>query len=527
MNVTPTGRSPLGIGLAVLLIAFAVFSALSVPLATPLLDPFHEGEYLSPRLYFLGNSSGLPLLIHGVLNYAPAQWAAALCGSDHVVICTRAANMWLAAAASAIWALSAAGLMRSRQTAWLAGLTAGLLLLLFNGTRIDPVGLHQGAPSVRDLLLLCELAALLAVLKCGRPYLLGVLFAAAGIAAAIGRHWAYSRGSVGVVMLIGGLVLAWYAGRSPRMILVAPIAFLATLAGMYLHDPAMFGQHVANIRYWGQHREIWARPFPVRDMVFGVVYAGVIAVGVLRAAQLHLAARRSEAATLMLLTIPIATIFYQSINRSDLSHQMWVMPFAYLLVVTFVATLAWPLQLSMRWYRAALAVVGAMILLVLAVHGLRRPDSIIAHGPGSNLALVTRPLPGDEALEGNSARLVGAMLRSTGQHCTYAMNNGGAYYDAAGLPPCTSAMYPVYAAEGPEEARIIADLERTRPLLIIGHDGSWSDVIDDKSIADRTPRLSAWLDRHYPVSGHIDKVEIRRRRDTGKGEGKVDEAVRS
>lgn len=527
MNVTPAGRRPIGAGLAMLLIAFSLFSALSVPLATPLVDPFHEGEYLSPQLYFLGSSNGLPLLIHGMLNYAPARWAVALCGSDHVVICTRAANMWLAATASAIWALSAAGLMRSRQTAWLAGLTAGMLLLLFNGTRIDSVGLHQGAPSVRDLLLLCELAALLGVLKCRRPYLLGLLFAVAGIAAAIGLFWAYSRGLVGIVILASGLVLAWYAGRSPKTILVAPIAFLATLAGMYLHDPAMFGQHIANIRYWGQHREIWTRPFPVHDMMFGVVYVGLIAVGVLRSFQLHLAARRGEAATLLLLMIPVAAIYYQSINRSDLSHQMWAVEFAYLLVVAFVATLAWPLQLSTRWYSAALAAVGAMILLVLAIHAVRRPNSLVAHGSGSNLALATRPMPNDEALEGNTARLIGAMLRSTGQHCTYVMNNTGVYYEAAGLPPCTSSMYPIYVARGDEEARIIADLERTRPLLIIGHDGSWSDAMDGKSIADRTPLLSAWLDRHYPVSGHVNKVEIRRRSDTGETGRRIVEAVRS
>lgn len=513
MTAQLNSRLPIGPGLSVLLIAAAIFSALSVPLIVPLLDPFHEGEYLSPHLYFGSGANGLPLLIHGMINYLPAQWAASVCGSDYIVVCTRIANMWLAAAASAIWALSATGLMRSRRTAWLSGLASVLLLLLFNGTRVEPVSLHQGAPSVRDLALLCELAALLGVVRGARPRLLALLLAVAGVATAAGLLWAYTRGLVGVLALAGGLALAYYSGRSLRTILIAPFSFLATLSVLYLHDAAMFGQHFTNIQYWSQHREIWSQPFPVKSTVYVAAYACLAIVAILRSVQLYLAGSRSDADTLLLLLIPVSAILYQSLGRADINHMMWVMPFAYLLAAALIATFTWPLHISAGQYRIALAAIGFMIVLVLAFQALHRPNSLLAHGPESNLALATRPLPTDDALIGSTARRIGALLRSTGQSCTYAMNNGGAYYEAAGLPPCTPAMYPVYAADRHAERRIIIDLQRARPLLVIGHDGSWSDAIDGKPMPHRTPVLSAWLDRRYPVAGYVDMVEIRRRRD--------------
>lgn len=512
-------RSPLGIGLAALLVAIAAFSALSVPLAVPLLDPFHEGEYLSPRLYFADRANGLPLLIHGILNYLPAQWAATLCGTDYVIICTRITNMWLAAGSSAAWALLAAGLMRSRRMAWLAGLTAGALLLLFNGTRVEPVSLHQGAPSVRDLVLLCELGVLLGIFRGGWTRVQPMLFALAGIAAAIGLPWAYTRGLVGMATLAVGVVLALYRGRSVRAVLAAPVALLVGLGTLYLADPAMFPRHVANIRYWMQHREIWSQPFPPRSAIYVAAYLGLVAVAMVRALQLHLAARRDEAAGLVLLAVPVVAILYQSLGRADVNHMLWVMPFAYLLAAAFVATLTWPLRLSKRWHWAALAAIGCAILLILAFQGLRRPNSLIGHGSNSNLALAIRPLPDDGTLAGDTARIVGTLIRSTGQRCTYVMNNGGAYYEAAGLPPCSALMYPIYASGPMAEQQVIADLRRTRPILLVGHDHSWSDKIDGRSMADRTPVLSAWIDREYPVAGHVGTVELRRRRESVKVEG--------
>jgi hypothetical protein len=72
-------------------------------------------------------------------------------------------------------------------------------------------------------------------------------------------------------------------------------------------------------------------------------------------------------------------------------------------------------------------------------------------------------------------------------------------------------MLPIYATRA-NEAMIIADLERTRPPLVVGRSDYWTDSIEDQGLDERTPQLAAWLRRNYLLQTRIDGIELLQRK---------------
>src|SRR5690349_20952941 len=76
-------------------LAFAgvvVLAVLQMPLATPVTDLFHEGEYLGSAGPLAAAPAGFRLLTHGWLDIMPAWIAGLLMPADRLIVGTRLVN---------------------------------------------------------------------------------------------------------------------------------------------------------------------------------------------------------------------------------------------------------------------------------------------------------------------------------------------------------------------------------------------------------------------------------------------------
>lgn len=199
-----------------LIVAFCLagFATLWGPITTPLVDPFHEGEYLSTRM-LIGTGMPAPLMIHGSMDYVPANLAALVFGSDQLIAGTRLMNLLFAQFAAFAFFGALLTLARNRGEALMVMLIGMLVLFWVDERAQTIVALQQGSPATRDLALMAGLWALLAAtattgVKADR------LAGLAGLIAGIGWAWAYNRGVILLAAIPVYAVGAHLAGASRR-----------------------------------------------------------------------------------------------------------------------------------------------------------------------------------------------------------------------------------------------------------------------------------------------------------------------
>ncbi|MDB5673017.1 MAG: hypothetical protein JWO25_3976 [Alphaproteobacteria bacterium] len=492
----------------------AFLTAFHAPLDLPIKDLFHEGEYLAPRLLIVGAMK--PLLIHGQINYLPAQLAASMCGPDHIVICTRATNSILAVAATLLLFACAFATARSREALLFVGLAVSGFLLTIDGRLFSTVGMHQGSPSVRDVALLAILWCLMSV-PGRRRAVADLLGGAAGLIAGLSCFWAYNRGLIGVAIIPLYCVASLIAGRGARHALFPLLGLGVGLVGAVALEPDMARQHVANIVYWARHGDIWRYDASLdritTNIPFYLILLSLIAVALRRAWRLWRAKEgREELPILLVLIATVAMVAQQSSNRDDTTHLMWVVPWALLLILKLVESVyTWP-ESGDGWARIASrhSLLGGSLagLLLLDFFGTVSYTKPMLASSFRNLGLFVVGLPSDSDLMPPSLAQIVHALRGSGQSCTYVFNNGGAIYHLAGQRPCSSIIYPVYASPD-SQARVIADLAKARPLLVVGLSEENFSHIDDRTLAMRTPLIAAWMERHYPIVARFDGTELR------------------
>lgn len=508
-----------------LMIAFALagWATLWGPIATPLVDPFHEGEYLSTSMLF---SPGMeaPLLIHGVMDYLPATFAEALFGASHLIAGTRFINLLMAQLACFAFIGCLLALGRNRTHNLAALLIAFAVLFWINARAQTIVMLQQGSPSVRDLPLMVMLWVLvLAARGEGKrsDWLAGLTALLAGLCWA----WSYNRGILMLAAVPAYAVGAWWDGRTRRH-----LGWLAggLAAGLVVHfalEPRMWTQHFANALYWSRNQDVWSGPIPLsltlRNMPFYLLGAAAIALGAWAALKGWLSRGKGMAMAVLLPLGLVALGSYVSIfNRPDPPHLMFAVP-----ALVLLAFAAWtglttddadprPVAgwcTTLRNHAALLAGLLAILIVDLSAQtgsGTTRP---VLQGLGRNMIALAKGLPEDTTTLEPRARKVVEALRAAGGDCTYVFDNSGAFYRLSNLKPCSSIMLPIYATRA-NETVIIADLERTRPPLVVGRSDYWTDSIDDKGLDERTPQLAAWLRRNYSLQTRIDGIELLQRK---------------
>ena len=517
-----TANSLTGREWAILLsIAFVLagFATLWGPITTPLVDPFHEGEYLSTRMLLIPDMPA-PLLIHGSMDYVPANLAALLFGSGHLIAGTRFVNLVFAQLAAFAFFGSLLTLARNRGES-LAVMLIGMVILFWINERSQTIVLlQQGSPATRDFPLMAALWALLAAAssagtKSDRLAGLGALIAGCGWA------WAYSRGVIMLAAVPTYALGAFLTGK-PRHHQIWLFGGLGLgLAFNALLEPDMWLQHFRNALYWQHNKSIWSGPvllsLIVRNMPFYLMGAVVGAAGAWALLGCFRdRERRGSVTALLVLGLVAAGNYFAMFNRPDPPYLMFAVPWLALLMVAAWLALS-PAAVSDSWrgvvFKQAplLAVIGAVLIVDVSAmtgSGTTRP---VLQGLGRNLVTLVRGLPHDGAILDPRAAKVAAALAAGGSRCTYVFDNSGAFYYLSGLRSCSSIMLPIYANAG-NEAQIIADLERSAPPLVVGRSNYWTDHIDDRSVAERTPTLNRWFEDHYAVEQIIDGIELRRLR---------------
>ena len=494
-------------------VAVSILACCHVFVGTPLIDAFHEGEYISARLLFAGGHKA-PLLIHGYMDYVPAMLAERLFGGDHVIAGTRLLSLALGAIAAIALFGCLLQMARGRAERLGALLIGTALLWICNLRLAGMVALLQGSPAVRDMALLFELWCLLAASAAPRRRS-DLLAAGAGLIAGLGFFWAYNRGVLGLAGLAGyGLATQWVERRWRHVGAMAGGA----IAGMLLAfaaEPATWPQHIANIFYWQQHGSIWHLRLNKFEwahyLPFFAASALILLLGLHTIWRGRASADRAVHLPRLAMLLIVAALAYQSaFNRPDEPHLYFVVPWLALLGFA-IWTARTPAPAERGWRevvrgeRAMLVVAAALLLLDMSPGDRSSWPALL--GLYDNMGALAHGLPGDRAIAAPRLQRVAAELRRGGGRCTYAFDNSGMLYHLAALPPCTAIMIPVYAA-GPKEAQLIAELTAARPPLVIGRSTEWNDHIDDQPLDRRTPRLGRWLVANYRLECNFDGIEI-------------------
>jgi hypothetical protein len=499
----------------VLFVAFlALVTTFHMPLDTPSIDPFHEGEYL---IYGTLTGDSLldapPVFIHGGINHIPPRIAAAACPKGHQIVCVRAINsVFIALTAAAylgvLLLVTGVGTWR----AFITGLPAMVTLIVYNGGAENIVRLQQGAPSIRELFIVMMLICIALLsrhaghfTRWGRLSIVALLGAFAGL----GLFWAYNRGLAAVILAAGGagaFAVAWRDWRPLFWVVAGGVLGLAVASAMNLYGA--FGGNVSNVLYWMKNDRIFWLPRDI-NMLLNVVPGAIVVTGLLVAGGL-VAWRQAGRGQLVEAILPAALIglialyAVQIYARPDDVHISWVLWPAALLASDAIRELA---EHPARPARPVSILIAAMVMSsALALYNIGAVASIPkrwVNGTLANFVALGAPLPADHDLVSSGLREATDLLRARAPSCTYSFSNDGLFYAVSGVPPCSRFAYPVYVSPGYQTA-IIAELDRNHPPIVLRQSEGWWNSIDGLGLEQRTQALAQWITTHYPYRMTLD-----------------------
>lgn len=479
-------------------------------------DLFHEGEILGAFPLVNGSVAvaDYPLLIHGPgRNLLPAL-VAGMAGDPAAGIVTMRLVTGLLDAASVL----AGGV---------ACFLAALAVLRFLPPALRPVqaravaaliaaavGLHalKGVSS-REALYLATVAVALLLLGAvsGRRGRAGDFSACVlGAVTVLAPVYTYRPGVQAIVVagVAFCLSVALWPQRGGRLFLAACAG--AALAGLGLVAAGALPLVLLSVRdivYWaGAGAAIWSLPGG-GDVIRYV--AGVLLLMAITGLQVVRALRASPAdrpgAAFWLLMLFLFWISGQAYaSRSDDVHILQAtvsaMPALAALVALAVGQVA---RLVPHLVRGGAALAGVVVLALCIGVGFR--------GSGGLAGALARLGTPDAAVLPADARDLVATYRPylERQDCLLVFTNEGVLNQAAGLPPCGPAFYPIYLdrAGDARMARWVTD----HPQAIAIIDSTfWSARIDGIAMAERMPQTLAALTASLPVTERAGRWEIRR-----------------
>jgi hypothetical protein len=469
-------------------------------------DLFHEGEYLASDVSVRHAAQyGFPVLVHGLLNFLPFEWATQLWGADRAFAGTRAINAALVMTSMVGFTACVAALVHGRRDLRpVAGIAVAALFVLVNGRVPNQVYLHQGAPGIRDLVLFPELFLLIVASRMPHARIALAAQFGAGLLAAVGLFWAYNRGLIGIGLLSTHMAVRAVLRRSPAGTLAAAIGLAAGLAAFWLADPRAFAGHLHNIAYWATHGSLWQlRGGLLGRLIFYGLSGGLMALVCLLLLRTPLTAGWLEIAGVLL--VQMLAFVQVAHGRADGVHYAFGLP-AIVLLGLFALRIRPPLWLQ-RGAGARFAAALALLLLVLDLNAPASALRLSAMQAAANLRRVAAALPRNTDLLGPREQIAGRVLKDA-RGCTYALEGSGVLYALAGRPACSRFLYPSYV--GPDgEAGVIADLARARPAIVVAASRHWSMFLDKRTPTQRAPRLVGWINAHYPYEQRVGDFVLR------------------
>jgi len=472
---------------------------------TPLVDHFHEGEYLGHLRQLAEHRAGdapFPLLTHGAMDYLPSQLATLLHGVDAAIVGTRAinvlltgCNLWLL-----MWMLVELGRRAGVDRALRLTACGLLAALLFADVR-DAAALHQRVLNPRDSALLLMMALALlhhGTVGAGRGVALAL---AVGAVATVAPFWAYDRGLVTLCAFVAFVAgLAW-RGRWLDLSAAAAGA-LATLA---LLDATRvmgdIGANLDNVRYWLEHAALWRVPFDssvaLRALPLVVLDAAML-VALWRLARAAWRADDRATFTWLAMLAGVALLLLRAaLNRPDSVHLYWAIWPALLGTAAAVA----PLLGDRVRLRASLAVAQPLAVgRALEIAALALATCLllwgVARGPTAALAGLVDPRPNARVLSDPDLMRALGSFRTLRPRCVLAWSNSGTIALLADLPHCAGVPYPAFVAP-PLERDYLAELGAAPPRAILHDAEAWSARIDGRTMAARLPAVAEFIAAGY------------------------------
>ncbi|HEY0158820.1 MAG TPA: hypothetical protein VGF28_16165 [Thermoanaerobaculia bacterium] len=449
------------------------------------MDPFHEGEHLTPAWLFLNGERpyGEVFLLHGLGVDGGLD---ALVGGrlPH----TRRLQTFLDAAALALLVPIAAEL-----TVTTAGLVAAVLLPLCGIAAFwIPV-----FPYFRLAPLLLAVWAMLRYARVRQPHMLLVAY----LSASLGVLWSLDVGTYA----LGGVAAATLILRPPwrRVLLFGAIAAAAPLV-ILLAVRADVRQFFVDsyVIVPSAIDAVWALPAPEPFTANGLrYYVPPVFYGFL----LALAVKRRDP-RIAIVAIFSILLFRTAAGRVSWSHTRFAVP---LLGVAFVAFVLEPLR-----SRIAVAV-----LAIASVFYFEVPQNL---GAGAKLAsqwaarqrhdgLVPHPLArGIYTTEDNATQLatLKQYVDSLGPGTIFDFSNERALYMMLKRKPAARCFDVPMLSAPALLAETMTALRKEPPVAVILGGDPVIAVFDGVPNPQRVPRLAAWIDAHYPKRTEIGRFTV-------------------
>ena len=156
---------------------------------------------------------------------------------------------------------------------------------------------------------------------------------------------------------------------------------------------------------------------------------------------------------------------------------------------------------------AALMLTTLVLLILLDMNAPSPTLQPVARQSARNLRALATGMPPNTHLFGPRERLTAQVLAQAGP-CTYALEGSGVLYALSGKPACSPFLYPAYVAPE-DETRLVAQLAQAKPDALLVASRHWSMFVDDRTPAQRVPRLVQWVARHYPHEYRVGDFVIR------------------
>ncbi len=491
-------------------ILLPLLMAFDVMLKVPVLDSFHEGEYLgnieTMRQFFSGGGA-FPVLIHGAMDYLPALWAAHWGGDDNVIVLTRFFNVAAVAVCWIAWVdLARLALRRHPQALVWSALFIVVFLLMAGSAGEDPVRKQQAFLGTRDVFLVLSLWT--GVHACqGKGPLAVVAALACGLFASASLYWSYDRGFISAVWL--AVLAAGLALRGARRVALAlPVSYAA---GLWLVSSvgiaASLHDNLRNVLYWlANTGDIWNMPghekMPALPGALAMVaFSACVCVNAWR-----VAVRDWHATVLPMVAalIAVQALFFMKLFSLPIFPTSYYYIWPSVLILVLVPP-SWPplATLDAEWRRQASALWDARGFGgrrwgrygAVALVGIFLSNPIVLSARAARHAL--RPVPDRELLSAARYGLDG--LDRVKAPCVFQWSNEGVFAFAEKLAYCLPYTYPVYISRS-QEAAALQELRAKPPRLIVYDSPNWSMNIYGRNMRERLPLIDNFINEHYALS---------------------------
>ncbi len=488
-------------------------------LAAPWEDTFHLGEYLGflPTALEKGNVFENTFLIHGFgKDILPSLIAEHLVTDDNRIALTELVNVSFLALSYAMALISitmAAGLCYPRHQPWLRLACIASLGL---------VGLKNmfflSSPNARDMVFLWQLVFLLGFFQVVRSKQQWRATIAAGLVGAslpLSFLWHYERAiymilvvvlvSVPILLLGRQIMRSWLIGNGVGIFV--GLGFLVVLAGL-----AGTGQIVEQVVYWSKYAPyIWSLPLPTglsrlevgKSLGVSVLVQCFAVVWLWHEYRQSGSLRTALARNMGTITLLAATMVFQrmAIGRSDGHLFDAAMPSILLIIALVTPVVERSLQRRKIFRFSAMFPGNFLILLLVSafavVQGVNFANLFKAVDILESYS-VSYTTPDSSIVKSDYQQAVATLGQEVrASSCFFTMTSEGVWYYLFNQPSCSRFHHLVYARNLAAQEELVADLEKTKPSLILFSNNFWSNSIDGVSIFNSNALVTRYVMKHY------------------------------